>query len=417
MIFLLLLLVFTTLGNAQKTYELKSNIKTVLMHPKDAPLSFPVYFLNTDQPLVFSFDDLLAEPQDYAYRITHCDAHFNKSSLLPMEYINGNNWDYITDIDYSSAQYSNYIHYQLEIPNSQFEFLRSGNYLLEVYQDDDTSLVVVKKRFVVCEERVQIQANVLPSSSAEYTRSKQQLSFSVFAQNNYQISQPYQDLNVKAFQNQDWNHARSLEPLFVKGDEIEFGVDEQSNFFGSNEYRMLDLKSIHYKPAMVSEIILNNPVEVDLYPDQKRASMAYVFQQDFNGTPIIGNELNIQAENSSEYLKVQFSLKSKHQLDAPVFLTGSVCNPSLEKRNCEMKYDTTYKVYYKHLLLKQGLHSYLYATYNEPKQLFDYTFTEGNHRQTENDYQILIYHKGFSDDYDRCIGYLQINSVNQTQQR
>ena len=40
----------------------------------------------------------------------------------------------------------------------------------------------------------------------------------------------------------------------------------------------------------------------------------------------------------------------------------------------------------------------------------DYTFTEGNHQETENDYTILVYHKNVFYGYDEIIGVLHRNS-------
>ena len=87
-----------------------------------------------------------------------------------------------------------------------------------------------------------------------------------------------------------------------------------------------------------------------------------------------------------------------------------MCNNAFTKES-EMVYDTTYGVYFKSMLVKQGLHSYMYATENVLEHSPEFTFTEGNHWETENDYYIFIYHRSFGDLHDRLIGFKELNSI------
>ena len=48
--------------------------------------------------------------------------------------------------------------------------------------------------------------------------------------------------------------------------------------------------------------------------------------------------------------------------------------------------------------------------WNNTEERLDYTFTEGNHFETENDYNILLYHRNPFYGYDELIGFQTLNS-------
>ena len=66
------------------------------------------------------------------------------------------------------------------------------------------------------------------------------------------------------------------------------------------------------------------------------------------------------------------------------------------------------------LLLKQGYYSYNFVTKDERNRQAkpDFSLTEGNYWETENDYTILFYYRSFSGRYDELIGISSINSRN-----
>ena len=76
-----------------------------------------------------------------------------------------------------------------------------------------------------------------------------------------------------------------------------------------------------------------------------------------------------------------------------------------------MTWNPELKLYEAALLLKQGFYDYQYVYVENGGSLIDNTLLEGSYVETENDYQILVYYRGFSSRYDRLIGYRTINSV------
>jgi hypothetical protein len=76
-----------------------------------------------------------------------------------------------------------------------------------------------------------------------------------------------------------------------------------------------------------------------------------------------------------------------------------------------MTYNPETKLYEAAILLKQGFYDYQYAVVDRITRAIDATRLEGTHVETENDYSIFVYYRGFSSRYDRLIGYRVINSV------
>ena len=59
-----------------------SNIHTVLLHPVNNPLSYPIIHLGTEEKLQISFDDFNEELKDYYYTIIHCNSDWTPSDLM-----------------------------------------------------------------------------------------------------------------------------------------------------------------------------------------------------------------------------------------------------------------------------------------------------------------------------------------------
>ena len=73
---------------------------------------------------------------------------------------------------------------------------------------------------------------------------------------------------------------------------------------------------------------------------------------------------------------------------------------NLESR---MTYNAQLKCYEKILLLKQGGYNFVYAFKEKGKKQATLLRTEGSYWQTENEYTIFVYHRGFGERYDKLL--------------
>ena len=124
-------------------------LKTVQIAPVGTPLDFPAYELGVKNGLEFSFDDMAYEWNNYAYKIFHCTKDWEKSDLLINQYLDGFDGNYINDFAISVGTFVPYTHYTLRIPNANARPRISGNYVLEVYQNDDPTDLIIRRRFIV----------------------------------------------------------------------------------------------------------------------------------------------------------------------------------------------------------------------------------------------------------------------------
>ena len=117
-------------------------------------------------------------------------------------------------------------------------------------------------------------------------------------------------------------------------------------------------------------------------------------------------------EVQAEYAIVKFNLSyNSFSSDTEVYIYGALSNYELNE-NYKLKYNPETKHYELLLLLKQGYYNYRYVSVKKDSSLSpDHSFFEGSHRQTENNYVILVYHRGPSDSYDKLVSYEILNSV------
>ena len=65
------------------------------------------------------------------------------------------------------------------------------------------------------------------------------------------------DLIVVIKQNNSENNMiNDLIPIFVKENELVYNYDDENNFFGNNEFRNFDIKSLRYQSQKIKNIVL-----------------------------------------------------------------------------------------------------------------------------------------------------------------
>ncbi|WP_421918250.1 type IX secretion system plug protein domain-containing protein [Marinifilum sp.] len=132
----------------------KNSINTVQMFPIGWELAEPVIQLKGDNQLLFSFDEIKENIQDYSYRILHCDKNWYNSGLSEFDFLEGFSENQITEYEHSFNTNVNYIHYSVKIPNDDISLKLSGNYVIEVYEDFDPEKVVIRQRFMILDSKL-----------------------------------------------------------------------------------------------------------------------------------------------------------------------------------------------------------------------------------------------------------------------
>ena len=164
--------------NAQVVEKVfRSNIQTPQLYMKGDQTTLPFYQINSNDQLELEFDDLDANYKNYYYTWQLCDYDWKPSNLNFFDYMKGFTQTRINTYRYSSVAYTRYTHYQAFLPDDNARPVRSGNYLLKVYLDGDTTKLAFTKQVLVFEPGAAISAEVVQSFTPELFKTHQRIRF------------------------------------------------------------------------------------------------------------------------------------------------------------------------------------------------------------------------------------------------
>lgn len=391
----------------------RKNIRTVILENRDSRLSSPIIRLRSDEKLRLSFDDLEGDYKVYNYSLIHCNADWQPSNLSSQEFIEGFTDNPINDYKYSFNTNIRYTHYKVDFPNNDFSIKVSGNYLLKVFEDNDPEKIVITRRFVVYEDRVEIRARIGTGVSSSGSRDHtQEVDFSIYHPN-YDIYNPLGDLKVSVLQNDRWDNAKtSLKPVLIRHQELVYDHTQENAFEAGNEFRYFEFRSMKFRTEKVGRYeYINNEHHVYLNPEIRRGNIQHLTNPDLNGRFLIRNYDGSENETEAEYAWVHFNLSYPNPItNGNVYVLGGLTDWKYLP-DFKMRYSYENEGYECKALLKQGYYNYHFAVLKDGSQYGDLTLLEGNHYETENDYIIIAYHRQPGTSHDRVIGLTKINSL------
>jgi Domain of unknown function (DUF5103) len=411
--FLLLFLFLGTITFAQSPDVIfKSNIQSVRFHMYGDQQSLPVYKLNSTDQLELHFDDMDANTKSYYYSFVLCDYNWKPANISAFDYIKGFTQSRITTYRYSSIAFKRYTHYQAVLPDKNSVPIKSGNYLLKVYLDGDTSKTAFTRRLLVLDQMATIAAKIIQPFGAQQFRTHQKIQFNVNITGINSFSAA-QQVKVVVLQNNRWDNAvKDIAPTFVRGNNLEYSAENNLVFPGGKEWRWLDLRSFRLFSDRVDSGKYNKD-RADLYlkPDIDRSGVRYVYFTDLNGMYSVETYESINPYWQGDYANVHFKLNAPNgqaYTNKDIYLSGQLTNYALNE-NAKMNFNAATRQYETTVYLKQGYYNYTYISVdkNNPKVK---TELEGDYWETENTYTILIYYKGFTDRNDQLIGVGKLNS-------
>ncbi len=390
----------------------KVSIHTVQCFPVGWEMSPPIVELNSQNQLLFSFDELGKDIQDYSYRFIHCDANWKSSELSEFDFLDGFSENQIQDYEFSFNTNVDYIHYSLLLPNEDVKLKLSGNYILEIYQDFDLENVVLRQRFMVLDSKVELKGKVKHPIDMARRKTHQEVMFSIFHPN-FLIDNPHSDLTVILRQNDRNDGSQKIvKPVFVRKDELVFDNNQEYVFSGNNEFHYFDLKSFRYQSIYIRSIEnVDEETIVTLSSGKVRQFDPYIYRRDNNGISVISVDERKEPTTEADYAHVVFTLPFENELKhGEMYVYGAFNNWECNENN-RMVYDHNLGVYQKSIYLKQGYYNYVYALMENGKDVPNINYIEGSHWQTENNYTIYVYYHDIEKNYDRLIGFKTLNST------
>ncbi len=390
----------------------EANIRTVQLYRGDYELSYPVIYLNDPTPLSLEFDELLPPEEiesKFYVDFVNCDANWNPTNLLPIEFFEGFSQDQIDLYRRSEFTKISYFHYTYQFPKPERYFKISGNYLIKVYRNGNPKELVLTRRFIVVDRQVNIEPKYLINDRIQRLR-LQELAFDVNVAG-LEIINPAQDLQILVMQNFRWDNAVQIErPRFSRQEIYEYYINLIAGFNGGNEFRWHDIRSTRfYSESMRDVTELPQHYEITLYQDDERLKNSFGTLRDRNGGFFIEvQEWPNAADYSADYVMNKFRLKAKYRPNDEVYILGSFTDWQA-RPEFRMDYNESQARYEASLLLKQGVYDYQYASKAPSGKLLNEGDIEGKALETENYYNILIYYRAPTDRTDRIIGFLPLN--------
>lgn len=408
---LLIFLFFCSASFAQTQNEIipPENIKSIIFKGSNSGDQFPIIKLG--ETIFLSFDDLYADEEDYYYKLEHFNYDWTPSNLLKSQYLNGLDNLRIQNYENSVGTIQPYSNYKLEIPNKQTRLKVSGNYILKIFDRHDK--IVFSRKFVVYKDIVAVGVVIKRARDLNVIDKKQTIQFTINS-NDIQLINPKQEVKVAILQNYNWKTAIiDIKPQFIAGNQLIYKYDIETQFDGGNEYLFFDTKEIRVSNNAIATVRLEEVYHQYLYTNINRSSRPYTYNPDINGNFIVRTIDGIDNDDYTEadYSYVHFRIPYDEIIGLDgIYIYGNFNNYEFTDLN-KLQFDSETGTIGGKLLLKQGFYNYKYVKVND-KGVIDYNFISGNHYETENDYQVLVYYRNFGDLYDSVIGIGAGSSTN-----
>ncbi len=392
-----------------------SNIHTVQLFLTGNQYGYPIIQPGAAGALELHFDDLEGRVKNYSYTYQLCNADWQPVDLSPFDYLDGFTQNRIVQYRASSVASVKYIHYQALLPEHNCMPKLTGNYLLKVFLNGDTSKLAFTKRLLIFNNVVPIMAQIQQPFNSELFKTHQKLQFSI-NKTKLNILNPGQQLKVVVLQNYRWDNAiTGAQPKFMRQDIFEYNGEKDFVFPAGKEYRWIDLRSFRFLSDRIKSANRDvTPVEIQVAPDGQRINQQYIWYEDLNGFyQIAGTDVSNPFQQG-DYAKVHFMYIPPNNQPLPgkdLYIMGQMTDYEYND-STRLQFDKTLGVYETTLLMKQGYYTYTLGTkdINNRQAPISVAETDGNYWETENNYTILVYYRSFSDRSDELVGIYTINS-------
>ena len=348
------------------------------------------------------FDDLKLENTNYFLRIIHCQADWKPSPLNEIEYLADFNDIPIRYPETSMGTKISYKQFKISLPKVKI----TGNYIAMIYANRNKRDTVLTKRFSIYQNEINIGAKISFAKSNQLRSTHQFIDLNLGYPSNYLINSD-ENLKIEVRKN---NQSKNVVPNIPKpmvqaiDRKMTYQFYNQENAIpGGNEFRLIDLRSTQQRLNFVGQInALDRYSEISIIPEQPQGNYSYVQRPDFNGAYVIANYENPNNHLQADYVWCTFILKSRKFEDEKLYVSGAFNSYELNNLN-QLQYDETKGAYLGRVLLKQGIYNYQFISSNPLNNNL-----EGNHSETENYYEVLVYFRKPGERFDSFIGYQKI---------
>ena len=351
--------------------------------------SLPVMKLNSADRLYVGFDELSHDYHRYICHIERCEADWTTATeMFESDWLNGFNDLIVDDYEHSINTTVPYTHYQFSLPNDQCHLKMSGNYRLHI-QEDGTDEDVLTVEFMVTEQSMQLSMTATTNTDQDTNGRHQQVSMSI-GYMNHSVVRPDEQIQTVVMQNgREDNCRRNVRPAFVNQNGQEWSHAMEYIFDAGNEYRKYEVLDPTH-PTMGIDYIRWDGDHYQVFPYISEPRPNYLYDEDADGAFYIRNSDNRENDIISDYVWINYRLKSDPVSDGYIVIDGQWTTENSE--TYRMTYDENAGMYTASILQKQGHYSYQYL-WEDSRGTRRPLPSEGNFYPTENRYQAFIYFK------------------------
>lgn len=391
-----------------------NNIRSVKLNQAGDQLSYPMITLGSGDKLELNFDDLDNDVKDYYYTFILCNADWTPAQINQMEYLRGFSENRIQTYKFSSIALQKYTHYSVQIPGQNGYPIKSGNYLLKVYLDSDTTQLAFTRRMLVIGNKGGVSGFIQQPVTPKMFRTHQKINFSVNT-SGLNLVNPFDQLKVVILQNYRWDNAiKYPRPLFIKGTSIDYNWEVDCLMPAGKEWRWIDLRSFRLQTERVKRTdYRKDGTDVYAMPDYERGSKMYQYIKDINGLYYLATIDGYDPFYEGDYANVHFTFPVQEPYAGyDMYILGELTNYEINENN-KLSFNPAIKAYEGSLFLKQGFYNYNYVLVDKTVvgSLPSMEYTEGNWWETENNYTILVYYKALGGRADELIATVTLNSM------
>jgi hypothetical protein len=278
----------------------------------------------------------------------------------------------------------------------------SGNYRLHVI-DEDQGNEILTVEFMITEQAMNLSMAISTNTDIDTNLSHQQVSFGL-KYGSLSVTDPQEQLQTVVMQNNREDNWRwNVRPSAVSQNGLEWKHRKELIFDGGNEYRKFEVLDPSH-PTMGIDRISWDGEYFQAFPFISEPRPNYLYDEDADGSFFIRNSDNRENDITSDYVWVNYRVKSPYMTEGCIVIDGRWTTEDPE--TYVMEYDEASKLYTTSILQKLGYYSYQYLWVTDDGMTHPLS-SEGNFYQTENRYQVLVYYKGVGERTWRLVAFSQ----------
>lgn len=368
----------------------------------------PVARLGSDDVIRISFDEIAEASSRLRVRFIHQNADRRKSDLFDHEFMRGFNDIEITDIARSVDTRTHYYNYRLDLPADGSLLTASGNYLAEIFREDDPSQVIARVPFSLSEQSVQLSGSATTRTDCGANSRWQQVAFGATIPQEALVD-PFSTLRAILARDTQAPELNLGAPSARTISGIEYSHRPNLIFDAGNEWRRFEITDLH-TPGMRVDSLRDDDAMPHAWIslDEPRAYGSYEPDRTQYGRYLPRRSGSSDADISADYIMTHFTLAMPEQPDAEVLLQGEFMLP-YPREAAVMTYDRTLRAYTLAVPLKQGAYNYRYALRRSGTDA-DPAPIEGDFYETSNQFNIRLFMRRPGSRADRLLGAITIIS-------